>query len=85
MSNDGGFIIEGEDKIRMASVLALRTALKIEATTSLKMSRGRSARSIAQEFLQLPGRPSARKVYAKLNAYVVEQLGANFDRPLDES
>jgi hypothetical protein len=83
MSDDGGFVIEGEDKVRMASVLALRTALKIEATTSLKMSRGRSARSIAQEFLQLPGRPTARTVYKKLNAYVVEQIGANFDRPLD--
>jgi hypothetical protein len=77
-----GFIITGEENVRMASVLALRTALKLEATTSLKMSRGRSARSIAQEFLEMPGRPTAKKVYAKLNAYVVEKLGADFDRPL---
>jgi hypothetical protein len=82
MSDDGGFIIEGEDKIRMARILTLRTALKIEATTPLKMSRGRSARSIAQEFLEMPGRPTAKTVYTKLNAYVVEKLGADFDRPL---
>jgi hypothetical protein len=74
-------VIEGEDNVRMARILALRSALKLEATTSLKR-RGRSARAIAQEFLEMPGRPTARTVYAKLNAYIVEHLGADFDKPL---
>jgi hypothetical protein len=82
--SDGGFVIEGEGNVRMASVLALRSALGLEIKTGLKR-RGRSARTIAQEFLSLPGRPATRTVYEKLNAYVVEQLGADFDRPLDES
>lgn len=81
-NDDKPIIIVGEDKVRMARILALRTALKIEATTSMRMSRGRSARSIAQEFLKLKGKPTSRTVYRELNAYVVEQLGPDFDRPL---
>jgi hypothetical protein len=79
---DEAIVIEGEDNVRMARILALRSALKIEVTTSMKLSRGRSARAIAQEFLKLPGRPTARTVYKKLNTYIVDQLGADFDRPL---
>jgi hypothetical protein len=79
--DDGGFIITEEDKIRMASLLALRAALKLEATTELKR-RGKSARSMAQEFLNMSGRPTARTVYRRLNEYIVTQLGPDFDKPL---
>jgi hypothetical protein len=75
-------VIEGEDNVRMARILALRSALKIEATTGMRVSRGRSARAIVQEFLELPGKPSTKTVYKKLNAYIVERLGTEFDRPL---
>jgi hypothetical protein len=79
MSDDDGFSI-GEENTRMASVLALRAALALEIKGMRR--HGRSARTIAQEFLNLPGRPGTRTVYAKLNAYIVEQIGANFDKPL---
>jgi hypothetical protein len=78
--SEGGFIVTGEEQTRMASILALRMALSLEVKGMKR--RGRSARTIAQELLDLPGRPSNRTVYAKLNAYVVEKLGADFDRPL---
>jgi hypothetical protein len=79
--DDDGFSITGEDRVRMASLLALRTALKLEATTELKR-RGKSARSMAQEFLNMGGRPTARTVYRRLNEYIVAQLGPDFDKPL---
>jgi hypothetical protein len=79
--DDGGFSITGEANVHMASILALRAALSLEVKGMTR--RGRSARTIAQEFLGLPGRPTARTVYKALNAYIVEQLGANFDKPLN--
>jgi hypothetical protein len=78
--SEGGFGVTGEEQTRMASILALRMALSLEVKGMKR--RGRSARTIAQELLDLPGKPSTRTVYAKLNAYVVEKLGADFDRPL---
>jgi hypothetical protein len=75
-----GFGISGEEQTRMASILALRSALGLEIKGMKR--RGRSARTIAQELLDLPGRPGTRTVYAKLNAYIVEKLGADFDKPL---
>jgi hypothetical protein len=78
--SDGGFSVTGEQNTRMASILALRIALSLEIKGMTR--RGRSARTIAQELLDLPGRPTAKTVYAKLNAYVVDKLGADFDRPL---
>lgn len=75
-------VVTGEANTRMASVLALRSALKIEITTGMKHSKGRSARAIAQDFLHMPGRPQAKKVYVKLNEFIVDMLGADFDKPL---
>jgi hypothetical protein len=80
-SNDGVIVITGEENVRMAGILALRGALKLE-TKGLKR-RGKSARTIAQELLKLPGRPNAVTVYRKLNAYIVDRLGPDFDKPLE--
>jgi hypothetical protein len=80
MTMSEGFSISGEEQTRMASVLALRAALSLEIKGMKR--RGRSARTIAQELLDLPGRPATRTVYAKLNAYIVDRLGADFDKPL---
>jgi hypothetical protein len=79
--SDDGFVIEGEEQTRMASILALRSALSLEVKGMTR--RGRSARTIAQELLDLPGRPTAKTVYKKLNAYIIDKLGADFNKPLD--
>lgn len=73
-------VISGEANTRMASVLALRSALKLEAKGMKR--HGRSARTIAAEMLGMPGRPGVVKVYERLNAYIVERLGPDFSRPL---
>ena len=78
--NDGAIVITGAQNVRMAQILALRGALKLE-TKGLKRG-GRSARTIAQELLGLPGRPNTVTVYRALNAYIVGLLGPDFDRPL---
>lgn len=78
MSN-ADIMISGEENMRMASVLALRSALKLE-TRGMKRH-GRSARAIANDLLGTNHR-TAVKTYAALNAYVVDKLGSQFDRPL---
>lgn len=80
---DDGFVISGEENVRMARLLALRSALKLEIQTTMRLSSRKSARKIAQEFLGLPGRPPSKTVYSVLNKYIVNQLGPKFDKPLD--
>jgi hypothetical protein len=80
MMENEGFAVTGEDRTRMASILALRAALSLEAKGMKR--HGRSARTIAQELLGLRGRPTVITVYRELNAYIVERLGADFDKPL---
>lgn len=81
--NDG-FIVDGEDpRERMKRIIALRRALKAEIIVSQRMRGRKSARSIAQDFLGLLGRPDNKTVYAALNKYIVNQLGPNYDLPLD--
>jgi hypothetical protein len=81
INDDSATVITGEEHVRMASILALRGALKLEVRGFTR--RGRSARTIAQELLGLPGRPTARTVYVKLNKYVTDRLGPDFDKPLE--
>ena len=69
-----------ENNILMARTLTLRSALRLEIKGMKRHVR--SARTIAQELLELPGRPSADKVYTALNKYIVDRLGPEFDRPL---
>jgi hypothetical protein len=73
--------IEGEDRVRMASRLALRSALLLEMK-GMRRSRGRSARTIAAELLELPPRTRIADLYVALNKYIVDRLGPEFDRPL---
>lgn len=79
--NGGATVITGAENIENVRLLALRGALKLEVK-GLKR-RGRSARTIAQELLGLPGRPGARTVYRALNKHIVDRLGPDFDRPLE--
>lgn len=76
---DNATIITGEDNVRVASLLALRGALKLE-TKGLKR-RGRSARTIANETMGTSHK-TAKATYTAFNAYLVEMLGPDFDRPL---
>jgi hypothetical protein len=81
INQDSTTVITGEDNVRMASILALRGALKLEVAGMTR--HGRSARTIAQELLELPGRPTARTVYKALNKYITDRLGPDFDKPLE--
>ena len=74
--------ITGKENIENVRLLALRSALKLEVR-GLKR-RGRSARTIAQEVLGLPGRPGARKVYAALDKHITSRLGPTFASPLED-
>jgi len=78
-NHDGGTMISGEQNVRNASLLALRSALKLE-THGLKR-RGRSARQMANDITGKNDR-TAVKAYASLNAHIVSILGPEFDRPL---
>jgi hypothetical protein len=73
--------IDGEDRVRMASRLALRSALLLEMK-GMRRSRGRSARVITAELLEMPPRTKIADLYVALNKYIVDRLGPEFDRPL---
>jgi hypothetical protein len=72
-------MISGEKNVRDASLLALRASLRLE-TKGLKR-RGASARSIANKIMGTEHR-TAVKTYEAFNAYIVNRLGAGFDKPL---
>lgn len=65
-----GFVIVGEDKVLLASRLALRSALKLE-TKGLKMSRGRSAQTIVNELMGTKIRNKV-KCYEAFDKWLVE-------------
>jgi hypothetical protein len=88
--NDRAIVITGEDNIEAARLLALRGSLRLEVRGLSKS--GRSARTIAAEFLGLdvpkaPGRPGRRPnaatVYKALDAYLVRTYPGRIEsRPL---
>jgi hypothetical protein len=75
-------IITGEQNVRMAALLALRGALKLE-TKGMKKN-GRSALAITNKTLGTSHR-TAIKAYAALNAHIVSKLGSELDRPLQKA
>jgi hypothetical protein len=68
-------------QIEVARWLQVRSALKIEIKTGLRHSRG----SVLKLANQITGEASTTKVraYRALNDFIVERLGADFDRPLE--
>lgn len=61
----GGIMIEGESGMTLYTLTALRSALHLEAKTGMKLSRGRSALSIAKKKFNLKG--DTKKVYYMVN------------------
>lgn len=52
----GGMTIDKPLGIELYRLLTIRSALKIEINTGLKMARGRSAAAVARTYLTLPAR-----------------------------
>jgi hypothetical protein len=77
-SDDGTIVISGPEQVRIVSMLALRSALKLE-TKGFKRH-GRSARTIANEYMGTNHRTSVA-TYNAYNTWLVENYGAE-DRPL---
>jgi len=75
---DEPVVISGPERVRIASMLALRSALKLE-TKGFKR-RGRSARAIANEYMGTNHRTSVA-TYSAFNTWLVETYGVE-DRPL---
>jgi len=67
--NDKGFCIAGEEKVRNARILTLRSALKLELK-GLKMSRGISVYAIVKREFGFKG--SKARVLEQLNAFIEE-------------
>ena len=81
MSNgNGGAVVTGEDKVRLLSMLALRTGLSLEIRTGMTR-RGRPSAVIANEYMGTSVR-SKRATYTAFNKWLVENYGAE-DKPLD--
>lgn len=76
---EGGSMITGEEQVRMASVLALRGALGLQAKGF--KNRGRSPLTITNELLGTKHR-QAKLAYEDLNKYIIGELGIGFDKPL---
>jgi hypothetical protein len=76
--SEGATVISGPEQVRIASMLALRSALKLE-TKGLKRH-GRSARVIANEYMGTKHRTSVA-TYNAFNTWLVETYGV-VDRPL---
>jgi hypothetical protein len=77
---DGGFIIEGEDRIERARWLTVRMALKLEMH-GLPRSRGPSARQLANEITG-EDHKTRKAAYKALNKKIVDEIGPEFDRPI---
>jgi hypothetical protein len=81
VTQESAIVIEGEEQVRMASRLALRGALKLEAMTSMRMSRGRSALAIVNELLGTRYR-TALVAYPAMDTWITDRLGPDFASPL---
>lgn len=76
-----GIMITGEDNIEMARVLAVRSALRLEIKTGMKMSRGVSTLKLANAITGENAK-TKRAAYDALNSHIVSILGESFNRPL---
>lgn len=65
-------MIDTPEKIAGARVLALKSALRLETETDMKMSRGRTAYSIVKQEFGFKG--NKKKVYKQLQLYVWDNL-----------
>ncbi len=81
VTQEAATVITGEERVLMASRLALRMALKLEALTSLRRSRGPSALAITNKLLGTKYR-TARDAYPAMNTWITDRLGPDFDTPL---
>lgn len=78
MSENETIILTGPDQTKAFQLLRVRSALKIECVTTMRMSRG-SIMNLAAEYCGSKKR-TKRGVYADYNAYLV---GLGFeDKPL---
>ena len=71
MSNNEPVVITGEENIRLAGLLALRGALRIQAVTGIRRY-GRSALQIANERMGTRYR-TAQAAYPAFDAWLVAQ------------
>jgi hypothetical protein len=82
ITQDAAIVITGAERIEGARWLAVRSALKLEIRTGMKLSgRGRSARVLANK---ITGRNCRTKAaaYAALDAHITRELGKQLARPL---
>jgi hypothetical protein len=70
--SDKGFCIVGKENIRNARILTLRSALKLEVKTGLKMSRGISILAIIKREFGFKGNKA--RVLEQLNAFIDENI-----------
>lgn len=66
-----GFMIVGEENVKKARILTLRSMLKLEVK-GLKVSRGRTAYAIIKEEFGFTG--NKQKVLEQLSAYINEHI-----------
>ena len=78
--SDKGFCIVGEENIRNARILTLRSALKLEVLTGLKMSKRISPFTIVKREFGFKGNKA--RVLEQLNAFIDENvMGVNTPSP----
>jgi hypothetical protein len=70
--SDGPVVITGEDNIKLMSMIALRGALRLEAKGFKR--RGRSARTIANEYMGTNIKTS-KATYAAYDAWLADNFG----------
>jgi hypothetical protein len=82
ITQDAAVAITGAERIEGARWLAVRSALKLEIRTGMKLSgRGRPARVLANAITGQDCRTKAA-AYAALDAHITEAFGEQFARPL---
>jgi len=67
-TGNGGFTIDGKEDMQIFRLLTLRAGLELEATTGMRMSRGRSCYAITKAEYGFKG--NKHRVLEQLNAVV---------------
>ena len=70
--SDKGFCIVGKENVHNARILTLRSALKLEVNTGLKMSRGISPFAIIKREFGFKGNKA--RVLEQLNIFIDENI-----------